>query len=520
MKIYIGYGVGVLSLVVLLAGCSRKDVADDSVPDIALLQEQLGDLEGERGLQETIERGVAMIRTLETFEDRAAVAGWLTGRVVAAADIVLIKALVTGLFDVDEQLGVHVVRWVDSGITDAIQDEWMLFLQEDTFAPVVRVYGHARWLDTYGVDAPMTELLDQLVVLLDPVFSGYAEGVFDQTLKRQLAHADAGRIHELIRLLQSHILPDSHVMAAFLDVQGQALLRDGSLTAAFAHYREYVAVIGEMRFANVLPLLLQKARDADAQGLLVAIRNWVYTAEAFPRLRNRLARWDMVQLREITDIAIVSASIKDLLAKGAPVPLVGSMFVGNLFYPALSRSESDRDALLELADLIRTLESAAADAEVPDHTRTALATGLLDVFFFLKDFQGALARIQAGVPGYDEAWHAELRDKLQAHIAQQEGRAADAVAFYEAHIARARGWENGVMSPMDNRMIFPAEVIALNEQRIGDIWQAEGEVEKATEAYVRAIEQYRLAYEQYGDEHEASQKAMRAVLVELGVEVL
>ena len=190
--------------------------------------------------------------------------------------------------------------------------------------------------------------------------------------------------------------------------------------------------------------------------------------------------------------------------------VVASAFLHDLLYPVLATANTEER--LEIRDLLITLLD--ADAAVSESVRSALETALLDVYFYLEDFRGALARIENGISGYDEDWHAELRNKVGAHLAEQEGRIADAVRYYENHIARVRMWSDALISPEDGRKIVPAEVIALNKRRIGDLWMSEGEVEKAKAAHEQALRYYELARDAYGDD-EASRAQMDEMLAEM-----
>lgn len=391
---------------------------------------------------------------------------------------------------------------------------WMGYLQADVLPPPFRMHGYSLWFRHYGKEAPAAELAGMLIALQDHGLQGHSERLFLDVLRTVLQDDSPEKIWTLLEILRNVIPPESWLYSSVLDIEGQALVRDARLEDAIAHYRMHADTLGDRRIAGVMMPLLQQANAGERADLVAEIRAWGYGLEHFTMSRNRVARWDLEQLGAETDVLAIVHGLREILAHGIPVQVISSHFTSNLLYPVLVQaSEGELQALRDLV-----LEMEAAAAEAAEFVRMGLGTALLDIYFYLADYRGALARIEQGVPGYDAEWHAELHDKVQAHLAQAEGRAADAVAFYRAHIERVRGWENPLASPEDGRLIVPDEVIALNERRIGDIWKAEGEHMKAVAAYARAREHYETALQQYRDDA-LSRAEIEQAMIELDASV-
>jgi hypothetical protein len=517
MKRRLVCAMSVLVLGVSLSGCSVKHSrsGDDRVE--ALRREVLK-VENAKGMAEAIQRGLQIISGLDVPAEKYGFTGWLAEHVLVSGEIEHVYAFIPPIFSFDEQLGLELVYWIDASMLSVHGDDWIQLLLWDGFPPALQIHGYSLWFDAHGVGASIPDLLQRVASLLDPFLAVHADALLERVSIAQLDHEDASRIWALTTVMLEGAPREGNLRGLALYMQGLALLRDRSAADAFAHYMAHAGEIGEPRLIQGLPGLLQKAHT-DTPEVLGAIRNWVYGQTELAGLQTTLARWDMGQLQQIEDTAMVVNTTKDLLAKGAPVHVLASVFVNQLLYPALGRSGEDKEALGALRDLLLALESAADASVLSGLSLGGLNIAVMDVLFFLQDYKGALARVEAGVPGFDAEWHAESAGKLRAHVAQAEGRAADAVAYYAAHIERVRTWQEGVHSPLDNRVIIADEVIALNERRIGDIWKAAGEAELSQAAFERSIEHYRVAYARYGASDPAGQEAVRNALAALGVEL-
>jgi hypothetical protein len=133
-------------------------------------------------------------------------------------------------------------------------------------------------------------------------------------------------------------------------------------------------------------------------------------------------------------------------------------------------------------------------ADLSDSLHESLLLLLLDGAFYRNDFKQAYEIVKAGIPGYDEKWHAEMKDKVGAHLALQEGRKSDAIALFRKHMERVAAWTEPVMNPTNGAMMTREAVLGFNEKRIGDIYAGmDGHAEEAKAAYGRARDWYNKA---------------------------
>lgn len=513
MKAIFLYAVLILSVVVV--GCRQKDVpvVEDEVQAAALRLDQIrshvravtSDTDAYTGLV----TGLTMMLDLEEPDVQQQALQWLLEHALATEDPLVVHSFIMELLETDPSLAEVAVLQVEAQMMEQHPSAWLGFLQDYTMPTRFRAHGFSLWFRYYAADASVNDLIGALLLLQDPTLEGVTEGLFRNTLHMVLSQRDAEEIWALLRVLKPRLPQESPLYEIVLDIEGQAYLRDGEMDTALVHYHKHAAVLGDTRMMRAMTSLLRHAEsDVDA-AFTTQLREWAYAQEDLPMTRNRFARWDLNRLRE-EDVGTMIHGVHAVLERGVPLSVVSTSFLSGLMYAALPRA--DAAELADLRDLLLRLLD--AHTELSDQIRGALESALLDVFFYLEDYARALARIEAGIPGYDDDWHDELRNKVKAHLAEQEGRIADAVQFYQNHIERVKTWRDPFVSPEDGRTILPDEVVALNERRIGDLWASAGETEKASAAYERAVRHYTLARDAYEND-ELSRAKMKEALAEM-----
>lgn len=514
--------MGGVVLGVLVSGCARKDEKVSEKMDAPSVEEQifeatntLSQLSASAGLQTALAESVKQVSVAASPELRQALVYWGVEQITGNGESANVEPYIMALLAVDEEFARLATRMLTPIAMQESPEVWVEFLT-DTNRPVMfRSFGHNIWLEHFSASASEEDVEDVLASLQDPVFEVHRPGLYRYALSRAMEHTDTNRIWNLLAYLEEALPDDTNVSEVLLNIEGQALIRDARLQDAFVFYRDHAKEIGDVRLANVLFRLLIMASEKNDADLIASIQEWGYAATDFSSVRNRVARWDLQQLRVEEGVKTVVNGVRDVIAKDIPVQVVSSYFLSDLYYPALEKA--DVEGLQDLRDLLMSMNDKATDAA--EHIRSSIGSALLDVYFYQEDFQAALERIRSGIPGFDEDWHTELLDKVQAHLAQQEGRLRDAIGFYQKHIERAKGWTKPFRAPENGRLVLPVEVIALNERRIGDLWKQEGEMEKAAAAYSRAVEQYQEALQEYiGAEDALSQAEIEKVLSELVLE--
>jgi tetratricopeptide (TPR) repeat protein len=158
------------------------------------------------------------------------------------------------------------------------------------------------------------------------------------------------------------------------------------------------------------------------------------------------------------------------------------------FYTVMQ--SGDRDAINKCS---AQLEKFTKTEGLHESTLQVLALLMLDGAFYRNDFKAAYEMVERGVPGYDEKWHAEMRDKVGAHLALQEERYADAIELFRKHMERVAAWTDPVINPVNGARMTKEAVLGFNEKRLGDIFTKMGDEAEAKAAYARAKEWYNKA---------------------------
>jgi len=519
MDTYLGIAGCILFLLLTGAGYGRGETQETSpaaaVEQVGEIQARLLDLAQEACFISVLLEGVDELRALEDPEQRWMLFQWLVERAREEGNAETAVTFVYALAKGDAQWAAAAVQFLDATMMERDPARWIAGLQAGILPPMFRVHGYSLWFRAYAAEAAVPELARRLLALDAPDLVALSQELFRDVLDMLFRQEDRERLRSLLEHLRPALPAASPLYPYVLHVEGRALARDGKTSEALVHYQAHAEVLGDARIAGEITGLLEAAAATRQPDLVEAIKAWGYSQAAFRATRNRVARWELGQLKGTTDAGALVAGVEAVLAQGIPVQMVASYFIANLLYPALP--QASQDGLEALRDLVREMDAAARAEGTPGNARASFGAALLDMDFYLGDYRGALERVKQGIPGFDAEWHAELHDKIQAHLAQAEGRIADAVGFYAAHIERVRGWERAQISPEDGRRILPEEVIALNERRIGDLWAAAGEQAKAAAAYARARAAYASALEKYGDDAESA-GLMQAALHELAAQ--
>lgn len=102
---------------------------------------------------------------------------------------------------------------------------------------------------------------------------------------------------------------------------------------------------------------------------------------------------------------------------------------------------------------------------------STVALCLLDINFTLNDFDGAITRLETGIPGKAESWHKMAIAKVKAHRAmvnKQNKEAADHfLAFME--FLKEDTEEENLVDPVIGMMLPKEAVLARNAKRVADL---------------------------------------------------
>ncbi len=268
---------------------------------------------------------------------------------------------------------------------------------------------------------------------------------------------------------------------------GRDLVQRGLAEAAYEHYLAQADLLGDRAVGQGILSVLSVAKTNDV--LVTRVVEEAYKqGERLPITRNRIASWTLTQAVDAEDGEGFIKVTRTAIERGTPADSLYASFSKG-FYAFIEKTGDDlRTEMLGLLDTLRKTPDLA------ESMQGAYAAAALDGAFIMNDFKTVKAIVDAGVPGYDEAWHTELKGKAMAHLALQEGRHEEAVALFQQHIERIAAWKEPVVNPMTGRPVPTEAVLGFNEKRIGDIWGGvPGREAEAAAAYARARQHYQQA---------------------------
>lgn len=335
-----------------------------------------------------------------------------------------------------------------------------------------------------GVAARVGEIMEGDV---EPV----ATAVFATAVSQGMQIADYAGVETLLAAVEARAGGNAELAVFVHLARGELLIAQEQPEAAWNHYVALSDVIGDSELSRRLPAVLKAAERLGLPELSArVVENAYQRGEAFPLTRDAAAASAVREAADSGRIDVLLAATQTALERGAKVSRFYHGFSRG-FYVMIQKATAAEQG--EAGALLLRLSQAPG---VEEAILGMIASARLDVAFFAQDFKAALAIVEAGVPGYDEKWHEELRDKVSAHIAQQEGRHEDAVALYRKHMERVSAWEQPVINPENGQQMVKEVVLGFNEKRIGDIWSAvPGREGDAAAAYARAREWYGKALE-------------------------
>ncbi len=491
------------AVAVFLAGCRRdREETVTEVPEEAmqlLLEASLAEISS---LQETQGDAVAAARMREMLSQpgyndiRGPIVQRLLETLLASGDAEAVLAAYLELAAADASMAEAGFQTV---IQAAMQDQAPQVRAERVdrliaAASLPLPLRTAAWqlrMEVYAQAGSIAGVADRVGEIMDGDMASAARTVFATAVSQGMQIADYAGVETLLAAVEARAAGNADLVVFVQLARGELMLAQDKPEAAWDHYVAQADVIGDSELSRRLPAVLKAAKQLALPELSArAVETAYQRGDAFPLTRDAAA---VSAVREAADggrIDALLAATQAALERGAKVSRFYHGFSRG-FYAMIQKATAEEQKAI--AGLLQRISQAPG---VEEAILGMIASARLDVAFFAQDFKAALAIVEAGVPGYDEKWHEELRDKISAHIAQQEGRHEDAVVLYRKHMARVSAWEQPVINPENNRQMIKEVVLGFNEKRIGDIWSAvPGREGDATAAYARAREWYGKALE-------------------------
>ena len=275
--------------------------------------------------------------------------------------------------------------------------------------------------------------------------------------------------------------------------QGAAILMNRALRQATGElFSQLVELLHHQGNNHGLPTLLMRYEKALAAGTDTApVHSTLMTL--LPAVRPDL---DPASLESLAGLLLYKE--RELFDSRASETLILLFTQG--VYHVMQQEETASGMAETVRHLLRDVKALPMSASM--RVRMNIAT--LDCTFLTGDYAGALEMLDAHKDDFDEDWQAVVRNKLKAHLAEQEHRYAEAIALYRNHIESVNSfYKTGIEDPSDGSMVCREFVLGLNEKRIGDLWAAlpDGSAKREA-AYARARVQYQAALDRMGDDRD------------------
>jgi len=492
--------VPVCVVAVLLTGCGRErgEEVEDAGEAVQLL---LDSCHAEiSSLQETHGDAVAVARMREMLaqpaygEIRAAIFQLLLDNLLATGDLAGAQAEYLAFSEEDEDLAMAGFRPVMQASMEGEDPQervgWLERVLSAGYLPVpLRTAAWQLRMEAYAQSGSVDEAVGRVAEIMDSDVAAAARDVFSSAFSQGMRIGDYAGVESLLAAVAARAEADADLVKFVHLARGELMLAQDMPEEAWDHYLEQAADIGDLELSRRLVAVLKDTQRLERHELAARVVETAYQrGDALPLTRDAAASWairaavDSGKVHELVD------ATQAALARGANVARFYHAFSRGC-YPAMHKAtEAEHAAIM---DLLRRMSRTPG---LNESMLGMMATARLDGAFFAGDFKQALAILNEGVPGFDEKWHEELRDKVGAHIALQEERYDDAVALFQRHIARVLAWENPVVNPESGLQVIKEVVIGFNEKRIGDIWSGvPGREADAAAAYVRARQWYQDA---------------------------
>lgn len=484
-------------MTVLISGCGtdcrKPDV--EPVPEVSLRDTFFADitvLEQEQGVEVVMTRLLAMLNMPDYAEIRPEIFDYLLyvflkeGQLQSAQDLYLELG---GGDAVLAQAGFRQIMFASMAGDAESSTAW---LEKIIASPLPDVQRTAAWqsrMELYAQSGSVAPVASRLKDMSDGGLAASMNDIVSIAFSKGIQISDFDGVELLLNAIRPYADDNAVLNRTALSAMGAMLVGRGQLDKALDHYLNNAALLGDQELIRGLRPLLQAARDKGLTDLTQRAVEAVYAfGDVYPVTRNSVAVWTIDVAVDQGDPQRLLQTTQKAFEQGVPVVTIYPAFL-NGFYPAVENVPDElRSEWLALISKMRKTEG------LPERFQSMMATALLDGAFFAQDYKAALAIVEEGIAGFDEKWHAELKDKINAHIALQEKRYDEAVALFQKHIERVSAWTEPAINPEDGRPVIKEVVLGLNEKRIGDIWSGvEGRSADARAAYARARQHYQDA---------------------------
>jgi len=167
--------------------------------------------------------------------------------------------------------------------------------------------------------------------------------------------------------------------------------------------------------------------------------------------------------------------------------------ISDLYAPLLGKGHADT-----FKRLFAVCEKVGA-GELSGNDRALLGGMMLDISYYLEDFEMSLKLIESGVVDIQGDQKLQMIAKVHAHIAMKKGRPLEAVKYLREFMGYIAKQDRMELDPVNNCRISREMILGLNAKRIGDLLTSAGDVDGAKHAYGEARQYYGMALKTFPD---------------------
>lgn len=386
---------------------------------------------------------------------------------------------------------------------------WCDTLLKEAGSENIKVYALRRLIMAHAEADTLSEMLARLPEVFSLSDQCAVSAVVRWIVGAATRAGDFELLDSLLAASRDHAQENPELNTVLIMAEADALLMRDEHQKAEAFLFANAQNIDDGSLSSRLLWLMDRMEEKEPKSSDRLAYQVIQTLVDCPRSRgDAVGRWLKRATKEASSDLFVQR-VNELLDKNIAVERVARAYQDH-FYDGIRRgTDAQKAACMAVGERL------ASNTSLPESRRGSLQLLCLDGAFYRKDFAAALALIEAGIPSHDEAWHAEMKNKVSAHLALAEGRPEEAIAMFRKHMAIVEAWKAPVVNPENGMSMTKEVVLGYNEKRIGDIYAGvPGKEGEAAAAYTRARTWYKEALallEPDSKEHKAAEEEMAAV---------
>jgi tetratricopeptide (TPR) repeat protein len=154
---------------------------------------------------------------------------------------------------------------------------------------------------------------------------------------------------------------------------------------------------------------------------------------------------------------------------------------------------NERDTYQALFAMCLSLEN----KQMAGFDKILLGGMMLDISYFLEDFEAALRLIHEGAGAIGEEQKPQMIAKVRAHLAMKNKQPREAVKYFREFMGLIEKQNRDELDPLTGCQVTRDMILGLNAKRIGDLLISAGDPAEARKAYEEARGYYRLAFKKF-----------------------